>query len=65
MAQTKKTEIDFNKWQTQTDYARENGLLLTTVSQWVRRAKLGEGEQKIEYMDVPELGITLVKKNGS
>jgi hypothetical protein len=33
------TAIDFTKWQTQTDYARDNNMLLVTVSQWVKRAK--------------------------
>jgi len=65
MLKTKKGDtIDLSIWQTQTDYARENNMLLVTVSQWVRREKRGEGEKKITCLDVPELGITLVRRVG-
>lgn len=65
MLKTKKGDtIDLSIWQTQTDYARENNMLLVTVSQWVRRAKRREGELKIDCLDVPELGITLVRRVG-
>lgn len=58
-----KTEIniDLKGWITQSEYARKYGYKLNTVSQWVKRAKDNEGEIKIQYLDVPDLGITLVK----
>jgi hypothetical protein len=56
------TAIDLKGWITQAEYARKTGYKLNTVSQWVKRAKAGEGSNKIDYLDVPELGITLVKK---
>jgi len=61
---TKKQDktIDLQGWLTQTEYARQTGYKLNTISQWVRRAKEGEGKQKIAYLDVEALGITLVKK---
>jgi len=57
----KNRQIDLKGWITQAEYARLTGKKLNTVSQWVKRAKAGEGEPKIDYLDVPELGITLVK----
>lgn len=54
--------IDLQGWITQAEYARNSGYKLNTISQWVKRAKAGEGLAKIDYLDVPELGITLVKK---
>ncbi len=62
MSKDTNTKIDFSKWQTQAEYARENGVLLVTVSQWVKRSKEGKGNIRIEYLDVPEMGVTLVKK---
>ena len=56
------TGIDLQGWITQVEYARKTGYKLNTVSQWVKRAKEGKGSAKIDYLDVPELGITLVKK---
>jgi hypothetical protein len=53
--------IDLTEWLTQADYARKHGYKLTTISQWVKRAKDGQGSQKIDYLDIPELSITLVK----
>lgn len=53
--------IDLKGWITQAEYAREHNYKLNTVSRWVKRAKEGEGKIKIQYLDVPELGITLVK----
>lgn len=53
--------IDLKGWITQAEYARKHGYKLNTVSRWVKRAKDGEGKQKIDYLDIPALGITLVK----
>jgi hypothetical protein len=61
MASTKDIKIDLKGWITQAEYARQNNKKLSTVSRWVKRAKEGEGKQKIDYLDVPALGITLVK----
>lgn len=49
-------------WITQAAYSRQYGDKLATISQWVKRAINNEGEQKIDYLEVPELGLTLVKK---
>lgn len=61
MAVTKNDNIDLKGWITQAEYARTHNYKLSTVSRWVKRAKEGEGKQKIDYLDVPALGITLVK----
>ena len=53
--------IDLKGWITQAEYARKTGYKLNTISKWVKRAKDGEGETKIQYLDIPALGITLVK----
>jgi hypothetical protein len=53
--------IDLKGWMTQAEYARKTGYKLNTVSRWVKRAKDGEGDKKIQYLEVPALGITLVK----
>ncbi len=53
--------IDLHGWMTQADYARLKDYKLNTISRWVKRAKEGEGKPKIQYLDVPALGITLVK----
>ena len=59
--ENKQTSIDLKGWITQAEYARLHGYKLNTVSRWVKRAKDGEGTQKIQYLDIPALGITLVK----
>ena len=56
--------IDFNEWQTQAQYAQQTGIRLGTVSQWVKRVKDSEFTPKIETKEIPQLGITLVKKSG-
>lgn len=61
MNMSNKTTIDFSKWCTQVEYSRKTGIKLTTVSQWVKRAKAGTSV-KIDYLDIPELSITLVRK---
>lgn len=62
MASKTENTIDLKGWMTQAEYARKSGYKLNTISQWVKRAKEGEGLPKIQTLDVPELGITLVKK---
>ena len=57
----KEDKINLKGWITQAEYARKHGYKLNTVSRWVKRAKEGQGTKKIDYLDVPELGITLVK----
>ncbi len=61
MKKTKENTIDLQGWITQSEYARKYGYKLSTVSRWVKRAKDGEGSLKIQYLDVPDLNITLVK----
>lgn len=61
MAKEQTISIDLKGWITQAEYARLHNYKLTTVSRWVKRAKENEGKQKIQYLDVPDLGITLVK----
>lgn len=55
-------QLDLSQWITQAEYARLTGYKLGTVSQWVKRAKAGEGKQMIEFLDVPELSLTLVRR---
>ena len=57
-----KVTIDFDTWQTQAQYAAETGNRLGTVSQWVVRAKQGVNNPKVSILEIPQLGITLVKK---
>ncbi len=59
--QTTTDKIDLQGWMKQVDYANKYGYKLSTVSRWVKRAKEGEGSVKIQFLDVPALGITLVK----
>lgn len=60
-AKKENTTIDLKGWMKQADFARLHGYKLNTVSRWVKRAKENEGRPKIAYLDVPELGVTLVK----
>ena len=53
-------EIDLHGWITQAEYARLHNKKLSTVSRWVKRAKEGKTAY-IQYLDVPGIGITLVK----
>ncbi len=56
-------QIDLSQYCTQADYARNNGIKLGTLSQWIKRAKEGKSiPVNIEYLYLPELKITLVKK---
>lgn len=52
--------IDLQGWITQAEYSRLYDKKLSTVSRWVKRAKEGKVAY-IQFKDVPELGITLVK----
>lgn len=54
-------DIDLKGWMKQADFARLHNYKLSTVSRWVKRAKEGEGKTRIQYLEVPSLGITLVK----
>lgn len=54
--------IDLNVWTTQAKKADESGIKLTTISQQIVRTKKGQTPHPVEYWDIPELGITLVKK---
>ena len=55
-------QLDLSQWVTQVEYAKLTGYKLGTISQWIKRAKAGEGKKGIEYLDVPELGLTLVRR---
>ena len=62
-------KIDLNKWVTQSEYARLHKIPLGTVAQWVKRArdrKINKPKRKIqpkvEILDVPQLGMTLIRR---
>jgi DNA-directed RNA polymerase specialized sigma24 family protein len=55
-------QLDLSQWLTQTEYAKKHNLPLGTVSQWVVRAKEDKAKAKIDYLEIPELSITLVKE---
>jgi hypothetical protein len=55
--------IDLSMYCTQVEYCRLHGIKLGTLSQWIKRTKEGKSTPvDIEYLYVPELKITLVKK---
>jgi hypothetical protein len=54
--------IDLNVWQTQAQYAKEKKIKLSTLSYRVLRSLKGTTPNPIECWQIPELGITLVKK---
>lgn len=54
--------IDLDKWITQQGYIKEFGGRLNTLSQKIKRAKDGETSNPIEYWYIPELNITLVRR---
>jgi hypothetical protein len=62
MAKNNKLVIDLDIWTTQAKKALETNIKLTTISQQVVRTKKGETTHPVEYWEIPELGITLVKK---
>ncbi len=55
--------IDFNKWQKQADYIRDTGVNQQTFSKKLTRSRKGIGVARIEFLDVPELNITLVERS--
>lgn len=55
--------IDLNKWTTQVEKARISGIPLSTLSYRVKRTLEGKTKSPIETMEIPELNITLVRKN--
>ena len=56
--------IDLNKYCTQQKYATETGIRLNTISQWIKRAKEGK-TAKVDFLDIPELSITLVERKNT
>jgi len=57
------TQVDLNNYCTQAEYCKTNNIKLGTLSQWIKRLKAGQSVPvHIEYLYVPELKITLVKK---
>jgi len=58
--------IDLSGYISQAEYARINKISLNKLSQWIKRAKKGESipneAKSIEFIYVPELNMTLVKK---
>lgn len=55
--------IDLDKWTTQRKLAEmRDDIKENTLIQQIRRAKKGEYKASVEYWEIPELGITLVKK---
>lgn len=61
-------ELKLNGWMTQKAYADTHKIRQVLVGQWVHRAKASgsKGHREIEYLDVPQLGLTLVRgKNNS
>lgn len=65
-AMSKNNTIDLSGYITQAEYCRINKIPLNRLSQWIKRIKNNESvpdEAKgIEFMYVPELKMTLVKK---
>jgi hypothetical protein len=56
-------ELKLNGWMTQKAYADTHKIRQVLVGQWVHRAKASgsKGHREIEYLDVPDLGLTLVR----
>jgi hypothetical protein len=54
--------IDLDKWTTQTNKAKLLGLNESTIRQRVIRTKQGKGNAIEEYLHIPELNLTLVRK---
>ena len=63
---SKSTTIDLSGYITQAEYCRINGIELNNLSQWIKRMKDGKSvpdhAKNIQFMFVPELKMTLVKK---
>lgn len=54
--------IDLDTWTTQKDYAKLVGKEFAAIRQQLKRTKKGTCKEPLEYLDVPELNITLIKK---
>jgi len=54
--------IDFNVWCTIADRARLDGRDVVDISQRIWRTKKGRTKFPIEYWHIPQLNITLVKR---
>lgn len=54
--------INLNEWATQKDYAKLVGKEFPAIRQQLKRTKKGKSTQPLEYWDIPELNITLIKK---
>lgn len=58
--------LKLNGWMTQKSYAEKNNHRQVLVAQWVCRAKAAKIQGlnyncPVDYLDVPELGLTLVR----
>jgi len=63
MSNKQATKIDLTQYCTQAEYCRITGVKLGTLSQWIKRHKEGKAiPVNIDYLPVPELGITLVRR---
>ena len=62
MAKQNILTIDMNKWCTIAEKAKLTGQKIGTISAKIARARKGIGDNPIEYLDVPSLGITLVRR---
>lgn len=54
--------IDFNEWCTQQEKSDSTSEKLSTISRRVKRTKESETRNPIDILEIPELGITLVKR---
>lgn len=54
--------IDLNVWTTQAKKADQTGIKLTTISQQIVRTRKNQTTNPVEYWEIPELGLTLVKR---
>lgn len=63
---SKAQTIDLSGYISQAEYARLKDIPLNKLSQWIKRAKNNESippeAKDIEFIFVPELNMTLVKK---
>jgi hypothetical protein len=56
--------IDLSQWATVTQYAREKDANPNTIAQRVRRTLNKTTLKPLELWHIPELGITLIRRNG-
>jgi hypothetical protein len=54
--------INLDEWTTQTKLAPLIKMKENTLIQQIKRAKEGKSKTSIEFWEIPELNITLVKK---